>query len=500
MAPRPETPAGKSASGLYRMPPRDIDAERAVLGAIIMNPQSMDTAVDILNGEPRELFFEPAHQVLYKAMVALNGTGRPIDRVTLMSEIGPCKEMDAVNNEAYLAELVGAVPTSANIGHYATIVLEKALRRKLIDVCAGLTQDAYDEDTEIIELLDAAEKGVFALNEQQQTQRIYPLHEIVNQNVNRIWEQITSGGGITGIPTGFKHLDTKLSGLQPSDMIVVAARPSVGKTAFALNIAANVAQTGRSVLIFSLEMAKEQLVQRLLCMVGKVDSDRLRKGYLARDEFPKIQAAASILVENKIFIDESAGLTPFELRSKARRHASQYSLDLIIIDYMQLMSIAGRYENREREISKISREIKGLARELSVPIITLSQLSREAEKDDSGMPKLSHLRESGAIEQDADVVIIMARPPKSEQEERKNEIIVNVAKQRNGPTGHFELLFLNHIQRFETKESGRQYEQLPPEASFSNIPPEEASIPIMPAPYEEQEELLDDDEEEIPYT
>jgi len=235
-------------------------------------------------------------------------------------------------------------------------------------------------------------------------------------------------------------------------------------------------------------------------MVGKVDSDRLRKGYLAREEFPKIQMAASRLVEEKIFIDESAGLTPFELRSKARRHASQYSLDLIIIDYMQLMSITGKYENREREISKISREIKGLARELSVPIITLSQLSREAEKDDSGMPKLSHLRESGAIEQDADVVIIMARPPKSEQEERKNEIIVNVAKQRNGPTGHFELLFLNHIQRFETKESGRQYEQLPPEASFSNIPPEEASIPIMPAPYEEQEELLDDDEEEIPYT
>ncbi len=500
MPTRSETAAGTSSPGLYRMPPRDIDAERAVLGAIIMNPRSMTEAIEILNGEPRDLFFEPAHQVIYAAMIDLFNSKRAIDRITLMDAIGPSKEMDAVHNEAYFTELVGAVPTSANIEHYSRIVLEKSLRRKLIDVCAHLTQDSYDEDVNIVDLLDNAEKGVFALNEQQQTSRIYPLSEIVNDNVKRIWDQIISGGGITGIPTGFEQMDMKLSGLQRSDMIVIAARPSVGKTAFALNIAANAARKGQAVLIFSLEMAKEQLVQRLLCMVGRVDSDRLRKGYLAKEEFPKIQEAAAILTENKIFIDESAGLTPFELRSKARRHASQYPLDLIIIDYMQLMSITGRYENREKEMSKISREIKGLARELSIPIITLSQLSREAEKDDMGMPKLSHLRESGAIEQDADVVIILARPPKAEQEERKNVIIVNIAKQRNGPTGFFELLFLNNIQRFEAKDAGNRYEKLPPEATFSNEPPMQDVAPALTAPFAEHMEQVDENDDEIPYT
>ena len=499
MPTRSETAAGASSSGLYRMPPRDIDAERAVLGAIIMNPRVMSDAIDILNGEPRDLFFDPAHQVIYGAMVELFNTKRAIDRVTLMSEIGQSKEMDAVHNEAYITELVGAVPTSANIEYYSRIVLEKSLRRKLIDVCAGLTQDAYDEDVGVVDLLDSAEKGVFALNEQQQTSRIYSLRDIVKDNVDRIWEQIQSGGGITGIPTGFEQMDLKLSGLQRSDMIVIAARPSVGKTAFALNIAANVARKGLAVLVFSLEMAKEQLVQRLLCMVGRVDSDRLRKGYLAREEFPKIQEAAAILTENKIFNDESAGLTPLDLRSKARRHASQYPLDLIIIDYMQLMSVTGRYESREKEIARISREIKGLARELSIPIITLSQLSREAEKDDMGMPKLSHLRESGAIEQDADVVIILARPPKAEQEERKNVIIVNIAKQRNGPTGFFELLFLNNIQRFESKDSGRHLDSIPPEATFSSEPPLTDVSPVMMAPFEEHEEPLEEDEDEIPY-
>ena len=269
----------------------------------------------------------------------------------------------------------------------------------------------------------------------------------------------------------------------------------MGKTAFALNIAANAALKGKSVLIFSLEMAKEQLVQRLLCMVGRVDSDRLRKGFLAHDEFPKIQKAAGKLMDAKIFIDESAGLTPLELRSKARRHDAQHSLDLIIIDYMQLMHIGGRTENRQNEISVISRSIKGLARELHIPIMTLSQLSREAEKDDRGIPKLAHLRESGAIEQDADVVLILARPPVSEQEERPDVIIVNVAKQRNGPTGRFDILFKSRYQRFENLAGSHVSNQMPPQNTFSAPPPVEYDEPIMSDPFAEE----DEEGEEIPF-
>ncbi|MGI6139445.1 MAG: replicative DNA helicase [Candidatus Hydrogenedentales bacterium] len=508
MVARSERPAGTVSAGLThydRMPPQDVDAERAVLGAILVRPQSVGEALEVLRGNLHDLFYIPAHQVIFDGIVAIFSANKAIDRVTLMDEIGSNKALESVGNESYLSELIGAVPISANIEYYSEIVLEKALRRKLIDLCAFISRETYEDDGEVADLLDSAEKEIFALNEQRQTNRVFPISELLEDGVKRIEQQIKSGSGITGLATYYTELDRKLSGLQRSDMIILAARPSVGKTAFALNIAANVALEGKSVLLFSLEMAKEQLVQRLLCMVGGVDSNRLRNGFLADREFPNVQKAAAKLTKAKIFIDESAGLTPLELRSKARRQASQAPLDLIIIDYMQLMHASGRIENRQNEISLISRSIKALARELSVPIVTLSQLSREAEKDDRGMPKLAHLRESGAIEQDADVVLILSRPPAIEREERENVILVNIAKQRNGPVGHFELIFERNTQRFKDLAPASLERQVPPQVAYQAERQAERYAPVMPEPYSEEEEdlseadYIDPDDETIPF-
>lgn len=484
----PQTGSAAPASLYDRMPPQDVEAERAVLGAMLIRPQAIGTAVEVLCHGDNDVFFVPGHQIIFDAIVTLFRENKPLDRVTLMSELNRRDAVETIGGEAYLSELVAAVPISANVEYYAVIVLEKSVRRRLIDSCARVSADAYKEFQPVEDLLDAAEKEIFALNEQRQTNRIYAVAELVHDGIERLEQQIKSGSGVTGLATGFTELDTKLAGMQPSDMIVLAARPSVGKTAFALNIAANAAtRDGKSVLLFSLEMAKEQLVQRLLCLVGRVDSDRLRKGFLASQEFPKLQQAAATLSEAKIFIDESAGLTPLELRSKARRHATQHSLDLVIIDYMQLMHVSGRSENRQNEISEISRAIKGLARELHVPVLTLSQLSREAEKDDRGTPKLAHLRESGAIEQDADVVIMLSRPSAAEREGRENVILVNIAKQRNGPTGKFELLFHHHIQRFVNLDTSGVAEHAPPEAGYANAPVDDYAGPLD-VPYEEEDE------------
>ena len=495
METRPEPRIGGAAPAtLYdRMPPQDIEAERAVLGAMLMRGEAIGAAVEILHHDDKGIFFVPAHQIIYDSIVGLFNENKPMDRVVLIDELNRHEVLEKIGGEAYLAELINVVPTSANVEYYAQIVLEKFLRRKLIESCARITADAYRTQEEIEEILDGAEKEIFSLNEQRQTNRVYAVSELLMDGVKRIQQQIKSGDSITGLKTGFKEMDMKLSGMQPADMIVLAARPSVGKTAFALNIAANAAiREKKSVLLFSLEMAKEQLVQRLLCMVGRVDSDRLRKGFLADAEFEKVLKAAGDLDNAKIFIDESAGLTPLELRSKARRQSATEKLDLVIIDYMQLMHSSSRNENRQTEISEISRSIKGLARELHVPVLTLSQLSREAEKDDKGTPKLSHLRESGAIEQDADVVIILSRPPASERENRENVIIANIAKQRNGPTGRFDLLFMANKQRFCDLDSSGNVEA-PPEPAQNVVPLPNNYDPIYDEPYEE------DEDEDVPF-
>lgn len=444
------------------MPPQNLEAERSVLGAMLLSSDAVGTAIEILQTDAADLFYSEAHQHVYAAMVSLYAKNQPIDVVTLKEQLTRDGRLEDVGGLAYIADLAGAVPTSANVDYYARIVLDSAVLRRMIATCTKLIGEAYNLPEDVNALLDTAEGEIFAIAEKRQLNPIHKVSQLLEDSINKIEELIKSRSGITGVATGYTKLDELTSGLQPSDMIVLAARPSVGKTAFSLNLASHAAiKDNKNVLIFSLEMAKEQLVQRLLCMEGMIDSTRLRTGFLAQSEFPKLTKAADKLSRASIFIDDTPNISVLDLRSKARRHAAQHGCDLIIIDYLQLMSSPRRGENRQVEIADISRSIKGLARELRVPVIALSQLSREAEKDDTGAPKLSHLRESGAIEQDADVVMMLSRPPAHEQEISKNLIHLNLAKQRNGPTGRIELLFDRNIQRFKNLADGSQYDEPP---------------------------------------
>lgn len=440
------------------MPPQNIEAERSVLGAILLNPDAIGTAIEILHDSGEDMFYVEAHQHIYTAMIALFRRNVPVDVVTLLSQLDQSSMLENCGGTSYIAELTSAVPTSANIEYYAKLVLDAAVLRKLISACTQIAGRAYEKSDEVNNLLDNAESEIFSIAQARQLNPIYRVADLLTDSIDRIEKVIKSHQGYTGLPTGYHKLDEMLSGFQFSDMIILAARPSVGKTAFALNVAANVAiREKKSVLIFSLEMAKEQLVQRLLCMIGKIDSKRLRSGFLATKEFDKLIPAADKLSTANIYIDETPNISVLELRSKARRHAAQHGIDLIVIDYMQLMSSGSRVESRQLEISEISRSIKGIARELNVPVLALSQLSREAEKDDGGTPKLSHLRESGAIEQDADVVLMLSRPPMDKRDSGDDDPIGNqdklvhltIAKQRNGPTGRLDLFFDRNIQQFQ---------------------------------------------------
>ncbi len=463
------------------------------MGAMLINPKdAVGAAIEILHERPEEVFYAEAHQHIYAALVSLFRENAPVDVVTVGHRLSQDETLEKAGGPTYISELMSSTPTSANVEYYARIVMEMALLRRVISACTNVVTEAYEPDCEVVELLDHAESSIFSISEQRQLNPIHQVGELVQDGVARIEQQISSKTGITGLPTSFEKLDEMLAGLQPSDMIILAARPSVGKTAFCLNVASHVAnRLNKGVILFSLEMSKEQLVQRLLCMEGRVDATRLRTGFLARNEFPKVQRAAEVLRRAPLFIDDTPGISVMELRSKARRHASRHPCDLIIIDYLQLMTGASRAENRQVEISEISRAIKGLARELSVPVIALSQLSREAEKDDSGMPKLSHLRESGAIEQDADVVMMLARLPAHEAEGRQNVIRLNVAKQRNGPTGMLELLFEANIQLFRNLTTGAP--EPPPYESFDQDPDDEAATAPAESAVPYMEEYEEDD-------
>ncbi|MDZ4859876.1 MAG: replicative DNA helicase [Candidatus Hydrogenedentes bacterium] len=455
-----------------RVPPQSIDAERSVLGAMLLNPEAVGTAIEVLKDDAASVFYAEPHQLIYDGILKLYRSATPVDVVTLMEQLGRDGTIEKAGGVSFIAELAGAVPTSANIEYYARIVQDAAVLRRLIFACTTLVGEAYESPGDVNTLLDKAESAMFSIAETRQLSPIFSVGDLVPDAIDRIEAIIRSHKGYTGVPSGFHQLDQMLSGFQPSDMVVLAARPSVGKTAFSLNIASFVAiHEKKSVLVFSLEMSKEQLVQRLLCMAGGIDSQRLRSGYLARNEFPKVQLGANKLSNAPIFIDDTPNISILELRSKARRHAAQHSVDLIVIDYLQLMRAPGRTESRQTEIAEISRSIKGIARELRCPVMALSQLSREAEKDDAGTPKLSHLRESGAIEQDADVVIMLSRPPAFKRQGgggggdddddsgggggHENLIHVNIAKQRNGPTGKLELYFDRNTQRFQDPAAGR---------------------------------------------
>ncbi len=450
-----------------RTPPQSIEAERSVLGAMLLNPEAVGAAIEILHDNASDVFYAEAHQHIYAAMVELFKHASPVDATTLLSQLSRMAALERAGGASYIADLTGAVPTSANVEHYAKIVLDTAIFRKLISACTRLASQAYQGVGEVARLLDRAEQEIFSIAEQRQLNPVCSVSDLLDEGIHRIEEQMKSHTGITGLATGLHELDTLLAGLQPSDMVVLAARPSVGKTALALNIAAHATnRLGKGALIFSLEMSKEQLVHRLLCLEGNVNARRLREGFLAGNEFRKIQDAADVLSRAKLFVDDTPGIGPLELRSKARRQAAMHHIDLIIVDYLQLMQGSGDPNNRQEAVAGISQAIKGIARELRVPVLALSQLNREAEKDDVGMPKLAHLRESGAIEQDADVVMILSRPPKHEAEEKPNLIRVHVAKQRNGPTGIVEVYFDRETQRFRNLAEGRAAREAPPPPSY----------------------------------
>lgn len=442
------------------VPPHSLDAERAVLGSIFVDKDAVIKISDFLRSED---FYHDAHRIIYEAIMSLYDKRVPIDIVTLSSFLEDTNKIQFVGGVSHLAELANEVPTSTHIFQYATIVKQKSVLRKLIKAGDMIKGFGYREDLEIDKLIDDSEKALFSVSQEHINDRFVHIKDVLNKTYEKISDlhDPETKDKYRGIPTGFRDLDNILSGLQPSDLVVLAARPSMGKTAFALNMAQNVAKCGFSVGLISLEMSKEQLVERMFCSLMSVDSWKLRTGKLSDDDFAKIGNVMDELNQMKIFIDDSVGGSIPELKAKARRLKMEMGLDVLVIDYLQLMSAAGSsgsyQQNRVQEISEISRALKELARDLSIPIIALSQLSRAVEMRPSRIPQLSDLRESGAIEQDADVVLMMYREDYYEEDsERPGVTDIYIRKHRNGPIGRIELSFKKEQMKFVSIERERK--------------------------------------------
>lgn len=441
-----------------RIPPQNIDSERSVLGAVLLDKDAVIKVIDILTFED---FYDTRHTMIYEAMLDLFEKRMAIDIVTLSETLESKGTLKEVGGSSYLAELVNETPSAANIIHYAQIVRNKAVLRRLIGAANNITELGYDEEGDISETLDKAEQSLFSVSQKFLKNKFIPINSILTEAFDRIDKihKDKDKGAIRGVPSGYRDLDGLLSGFQQSDLIILAARPSMGKTSFALNLAEHAAIDEKiPVGVFSLEMSKDQLVDRLLSSQAGVDSWKLRTGNLSDDDFPKIGYAMGVLAEAPIFIDDSAGANVMEVRAKARRLQMEHGLGLIIIDYLQLMEGKARSSegNRVQEISEISRSLKGLARELNVPIIALSQLSRAVEHRDNKRPQLSDLRESGSIEQDADVVMFLYRDDYYNPEsENKGITEVLVKKHRNGPIGSADLYFNPAQMRFADLEKSR---------------------------------------------
>ncbi|KNZ69734.1 replicative DNA helicase [Thermincola ferriacetica] len=440
---------------LEKIPPQNLDAEQSVLGAMLIDKESIIKVSEILRPED---FYRDAHKHIYEAMLDLSERNEAVDLITLTEELRQRGFLDQVGGAAYVAGLATMVPTAANVEYYARIVEEKALLRNLINVATRIVALGYESDEEPTELIDTAEKMIFELSQRKAREGFSPLKNILMQTFDRIEDLYNNKGQITGVPSGFVDLDRLTSGFQPSDLIIVAARPSMGKTAFCLNIAQHAAVRGQvPVAIFSLEMSKEQLVQRILCSQAMVDQQKIRTGNLEEEDWKKLTKAAGPLSQAPIYIDDTPGLSVSEMRAKARRLKAEKGLGLIVIDYLQLMSASSRRsENRQQEISEISRSLKLLARELQAPVIALSQLSRAVEQRQDKRPMMSDLRESGSLEQDADLVMFIYRDDYYNPESEKRGISeLIIAKQRNGPVGTVELGFLKEFTKFVNLERHR---------------------------------------------
>ncbi|WP_318616554.1 replicative DNA helicase [Sporosarcina sp. YIM B06819] len=431
-----------------RIPPHNNEAEQSVIGAIFLEPQALITAAELLIPED---FYRMAHQKIFETMIILSDKGQAIDVVTVTEELSAKKELEDVGGISYLMEIANSVPTAANIVHYARIVEEKALLRRLIRVATSIVEDGYAREDEVEALLSEAEKKMMEVSNRKNAGDFRHIKDVLVETYDNIELLHTRKGDVTGIPTGFTDLDKMTAGFQRNDLIILAARPSVGKTAFALNVAQNVAtKTDENVAIFSLEMGAEQLVMRMLCAEGNIDAQVMRTGALEAEDWRKLTMAMGSLSNAGIFIDDSSGIRVNEIRSKCRRLQQEHGLGMIIIDYLQLISGSGRAgENRQQEVSEISRSLKGLARELKVPVIALSQLSRGVEQRQDKRPMMSDLRESGSIEQDADIVSFLYREDYYDKEtENQNIIEIIIAKQRNGPTGTVSLAFAKEYNKF----------------------------------------------------
>jgi len=433
---------------LRRVPPQNLEAESSVLGGILLENDAVNVVLELLRAED---FYRESHRKIFRAMIELSNRNEPVDVITLGECLTGRGELEAVGGSAYLASLNDFVPTAANISYYARIVREKSILRHLINAATEVATKGYEGRDNVEELLDSAEKVIFDITEQRIKSSFVKIGDMMKDSIKMVEKLFERKTMITGVPTGFKDLDTKTAGLQPSDLIIVAARPGMGKTAFSLNVASHAAFSGYGVAVFSLEMAREQLALRLLCSEARVDNSKVRTGYLSDRDFPKLATAAGKLHDALIYIDDTPAISILELRAKARRLARDRDkkLGLIIVDYLQLMRGTGTAQNREQEISEISRSLKALAKELSVPVLAISQLNRRVEDRNDKTPQLSDLRESGAIEQDADVIAFIYREAAYNPKSDDNTATITIAKQRNGPTGELNLTFLREFTRFE---------------------------------------------------
>lgn len=432
----------------FKLPPQNIEAEQSILGGVLIENDALNTVVEFLEDGD---FYREAHQKIFNCMIALSEKSEPLDLITLTNELKKRKELEGIGGASYLASLVESVPTAANITYYAKIVKEKSILRKLISTATEIVTQSYQERKDLEDFLDEAEQAIFRISENQVRPAFYPIKEIVKESFKVIEQLYEKKELITGVPSGFKDLDKKTAGFQNADLIIVAGRPSMGKTALCLNIAQHAAITSKvPTAIFSLEMSKEQLAIRMLCSEARVDSARLRSGFLNESDWPKLTMAAGALSDAPIFIDDSAAISVLELRAKARRLKADRGLGLVIVDYLQLMRGRSGVERREQEISEISRSLKALAKELDIPVLAISQLSRKAEDRPGRRPQLSDLRESGAIEQDADVIIFIYRDEVyNADSEQKGTAEVIIGKQRNGPTGKVDLSFISEYTAFK---------------------------------------------------
>ncbi len=441
-------------SAPYGLPPQHIEAEESIISAILIDNNMLLDVIEILAPED---FYRTAHQKIYTAIIDLFDKTEPIDLVTLTNRLKEKGQLEEIGGASYLSRLVDTVPLAVNAPHYAKIVHDKASLRRLIEKANAIVKRCFKEEGKADEVIDFAESAIFEITENKSQQAFYPISKIIPGNIDSLEEIQGNRSLVTGVPTGFSQLDNLTSGFQNSDLIILAARPSMGKTALALNIARHAAvDAGIPVAIFSLEMSKEQLSLRMLCSEARMDSSRLRGGFISMEDWGRLTDAASILTQSPIFIDDSASLTAMEIRAKARRLKMDKNIGLIVIDYLQLMQGRAGAERRDLEISEISRSLKALAKELKLPVLALSQLNRMLEQRTDKRPRLSDLRESGALEQDADVVAFIYRDEvynKEEDNPSRGTAEILLSKQRNGPTGDVHLAFLNAFTRFENLAS-----------------------------------------------